>query len=190
MRRTPMLAGALVLACSLAVAAEPAVTPGSKPDDPRLAPFSPEDRVVVVREVRQARGYCQEDVSLQALFNCDRFADAVVKYRATHMSEKFPSLDPGGKLLWEPLDKVLQNPRFDCSACLDDPRTKVWAEKQSRKFLAMGTSASKVTEADLRKLADCFAQEFTTRFRAKPALTTMKDVQTETSDVCTKRVMH
>ncbi|HEV8150560.1 MAG TPA: hypothetical protein VGP61_10290 [Gemmatimonadales bacterium] len=166
-----------------APAPPPAPAPGAParpaaPDDPRLGSLSAEERKWAVDEYPVAVGYCENNLKLQSMFPCDRFGRAVLNFRIIHAKEKFPAEDRSGRMVWIPLINVISDSRFDCSGCLEEAKTKHWADS-----IATGQNAA----AGAKAWGDCFAKEFTTRFRASPSILGERGVENEARILCSQR---
>ena len=83
-----------------------------------VAPTAPQSELQLARaqaraEEPQSRAYCQSDPILKTVFSCPNFAQAVTVFRVAHRN------DDGAK---EPLDRVLEDPNFACTACVTGPQ--------------------------------------------------------------------
>ncbi|HEV8150406.1 MAG TPA: hypothetical protein VGP61_09520 [Gemmatimonadales bacterium] len=150
--------------------------------DPRLAGLAADDRAWIVAEYPAARGYCENNMVLSEMVDCDQFARAVLNFRINHVNEKGPD---GSR---EPLVNIVSDERLDCSACLVDAKTRKWADQESRHYLSVYIAQQKITEKQVQDFAECFGTEFTTRFRSKPAITRYRDAYADAAGACRKRM--
>jgi len=142
---------------------------------PAPAPAPPPPPAVLTAAARQAaeagvplsKGYCVQN--LRGLFDCDCFAQMVLKHRLAHPEEWKTDRD-GTR--WVP-DHDLHAGilfRLDCTACLDDARLMAWARKVLGEEFAPQLISKTMTQAQIDRFSDCVAKAFVAKYRANPFL--------------------
>jgi hypothetical protein len=117
--------------------------------------------------VANSKGYCNQN--LQGLFDCDCFAQAVLKHRLAHPEEWKTDRD-GTR--WVPdHDLHVGIPfRLDCTECLEDARLTAWARKTLSEGFAQQVMTKLITQTQVDRYTDCVAKAFVTHYRANPYL--------------------
>jgi len=131
----------------------------------KVAP--PPPRQAAQAGVANSKGYCTQN--LKGLFDCDCFAQAVLKHRLAHPEEWKTDRD-GTR--WVPdHDLHVGIPfRLDCTACLEDARLTAWARKTVSDGFGQQLMSKLITQAQVDRYSDCAAKGFVARYRANPYL--------------------
>jgi hypothetical protein len=131
--------------------------------------------------VANSKGYCTQN--LEELFDCDCFAQAVLKHRLAHPEEWMTDRD-GTR--WVP-DHDLHLGilfRLDCTECLDDARLTAWARKTVGDGFGEQLISQLITQAQVDRSSDCATKGFVTRYRAAPYLHKYLDALNEARIAC------
>ena len=147
------------------VAAPP--PPAPTPSPPAPATLTGEARQAAQAGVASSKGYCTQN--LKGLFDCDCFAQAVLKHRLAHPEEWKTDRD-GTR--WVPdHDLHVGIPfRLDCTECLEDARLTAWARKTVSDGFGQQLMSKLITQAQVDRFSDCAAKGFVTHYRANPYL--------------------
>jgi len=147
------------------VAPPPPAAPAPPPPAP--ATLTAAARQAAAAGVANSKGYCTQN--LQGLFDCDCFAQAVLKHRMAHPEEWKTDRD-GTR--WVPdHDLHVGIPyRLDCTECLVDARLTAWARKTVSEGFGQQLMSKMITQAQVDHYSDCVAKAFVTRYRANPYL--------------------
>jgi len=73
-------------------------------------------------EAPMSRAYCQNDPILKEVFSCPNFSQAVTAFRVAHRN------DSGAK---EPLDRLLDDPNFACTACVTGSQVFMYVNRRA-----------------------------------------------------------
>ena len=97
------------------------------PARPAAAPTAPQSEIQLARaqaraEEPQSRAFCQNDPILKAVFSCPNFSAAVTAFRVAHRN------DAGAK---EPVDRLLDDPNFACTACVTGPQVFTYVNRRA-----------------------------------------------------------
>lgn len=149
------------------VHAAPPPPSAPSPASPPPATLTGAARQAALAGVVSSKGYCIQN--LQGLFDCECFAQAVLKHRLAHPEEWKTDRD-GTR--WVPdHDLHVGIPfRLDCTTCLDDGRLTAWARKTLSDEFSQQVMSKLITQAQVDRFSDCAAKGFVVRFRANPFL--------------------
>jgi hypothetical protein len=161
----------------------PAVTVAAPPPPAPAPPPPPPATLTAAAQagVANSKGYCTQN--LEELFDCDCFAQAVLKHRLAHPEEWMTDRD-GTR--WVP-DHDLHLGilfRLDCTECLDDARLTAWARKTVGDGFGEQLISQLITQAQVDRSSDCATKGFVTRYRAAPYLHKYLDALNEARIAC------
>jgi hypothetical protein len=144
----------------------PALSASSPPSNVP-AVLTTADRQAAEAEVAQSKGYCEQNY--RGLFDCDRFAQAVLHHRLAHPEEWVVSNDERYRPPIHDLAIGIQF-KLDCTECLDDQRLMMWARQKVTGELSQQVLSGLISQAKVDAYAECVAKGFPARFRADPYL--------------------
>jgi hypothetical protein len=152
------------------------ITVAHAPPAPAAAPAQPAatvtltaaDRAEFQAEVPQARGYCEQNY--RGLYDCDRFAHAVLQHRLAHPDEW--EGQKGGQRRRPPIHDLAVGIQFklDCTECLDDNLLASWARHQVEGNMSQLLMTKMTTQARVDARAACVSKAFVKHMHADPWL--------------------
>lgn len=156
-------AGAAVITVAHAPPAPAAVAAPAAP-----VALTEADRAAFQAEVPQARGYCEQNY--RGLYDCDRFAQAVLQHRLAHPEEW--EGQKGGQRRRPPIHDLAVGIQFklDCTDCLDDNLLASWARKQVEGNMSQLLMTKMTTQAKVDARAACVSKAFVKHMHADPWL--------------------
>lgn len=156
-------AGAAVITVAHAPPAPAAVAAPAAP-----VALTAADRAAFQAEVPQARGYCEQNY--RGLYDCDRFAQAVLQHRLAHPEEW--EGQKGGQRRRPPIHDLAVGIQFklDCTDCLDDNLLASWARKQVEGNMSQLLMTKMTTQAKVDARAACVSKAFVKHMHADPWL--------------------
>ncbi len=156
-------AGAAVITVAHAPPAPAAVAAPAAP-----VALTEADRAAFQAEVPQARGYCEQNY--RGLYDCDRFAQAVLQHRLAHPEEW--EGQKGGQRRRPPIHDLAVGVQFklDCTDCLDDNLLASWARKQVEGNMSQLLMTKMTTQAKVDARAACVSKAFVKHMHADPWL--------------------
>lgn len=156
-------AGAAVITVAHAPPAPAAVAAPAAP-----VALTAADRAAFQAEVPQARGYCEQNY--RGLYDCDRFAQAVLQHRLAHPEEW--EGQKGGQRRRPPIHDLAVGVQFklDCTDCLDDNLLASWARKQVEGNMSQLLMTKMTTQAKVDARAACVSKAFVKHMHADPWL--------------------
>ena len=156
--------GAAVVTVAHAPAA-PAASP-AQPAAP--ASLTAADRAQFQAEVPQAKGYCEQNY--RGLYDCDRFAQAVLSHRLAH-PEEWEGLK-GGERRRPPIHDLAIGIQYklDCTECLNDNLLASWARKQVEGNMSQLLMTKMTTQAKVDARAACVSKAFVKHMHSDPYL--------------------
>lgn len=119
-------------------------------------------------ELTGSRGYCQTNILLHRIFDCDCFARLVFQFRVAHAGDYKESYRQEGTG-WVGFSNILMAPDFICTACLEDARlTKYVVDKMlenNTPAIQMGRTTAEKVKA---RAESCVAPKYIAEFKAHP----------------------
>ena len=150
--------------------AAPVVVAAAPPPPPPVAPpppgaLTPAQRQIAEGELPQSRAYCQQN--LRGLFDCDKFAQSVLRHRLAHPEEWLHTRDGDGFVTVHDLHAGIVY-KLECTECVDEAMQTAWARKSVADGMSQQLMGGRITQAQVDKYADCVAKGFAAKFRADP----------------------
>lgn len=126
------------------------------------------DRAEFQAEVPQAKGYCEQNY--RGLYDCDRFAQAVLHHRLAHPEEW--EGQKGGQRRRPPIHDLAVGIQFklDCTECMNDNLLAAWARKQVEGNMSQLLMTRMTTQAKVDARAACVSKAFVKHMHADPYL--------------------
>lgn len=153
-----------VTAAASAAAAAPSVGGG-----PSLDPGNLKDPWLqkAKDELKGSKGWCETNILLHRIFDCDCFARMVFQYRVAHAGEYKQSYREEGTG-WKGLTNVLMAKDFVCNDCLEDARLNQYIHERIAEDYTPAVSAGRTTPAKVKAFADCAGPKYVAEFKAHP----------------------
>ena len=118
-------------------------------------------------ELPSSKGYCETNILLHQIFDCECFARLVFQFRVAHAGEYKESNREEGTG-WVGFSNVLMAPDFVCTDCLEDARLTRYVHDKITHNQYPALSAGRTTEAKVNAYADCVAPRYIAEFKAHP----------------------
>lgn len=154
----PAVAAAPAPAPAPAMAAGASLDPGNLKD-----PWLTKAR----NEFAGSRGYCQTNILLHRIFDCDCFARLVFQFRVAHAGQYRESTREEGTG-WVGFSNILMAPDFVCSACLEAARLTHYVHEKMQENSLPAIQAGRTTAEKMNARADCVAPRYLAEFKAHP----------------------
>jgi hypothetical protein len=131
-------------------------------NDPRLAAVDAKAREKVLKEVDQAKPYCEENVTLGNFYECDCFARKVFDQRlktGTEVETVGSATRPASGEFKVPLAAMIGDKDFSTviASCASPSKVEAWGKKRASGFPDATESRS-----------TCIGQQLAARFKQKP----------------------
>ena len=152
------------------------VTVAQAPAAPAAAPAQPAapatltaaDRAEFQAEVSNSKGYCEQNY--RGLYDCDRFAQAVLHHRLAH-PEEMEGLKSGEHRRPPIHDLAIGiEYKLDCTECLNDSLLASWARQQVEGNMSQLLMTKMTTQAKVDARAACVSKAFVKHMHADPYL--------------------
>ena len=118
-------------------------------------------------ELPSSKGYCETNILLHQIFDCECFARLVFQFRVAHAGEYKESQREEGTG-WVGYSNVLMAPDFACTDCLEDARLSRYVHEKIAHNQQPALSTGHTTEAKVKAYADCVAPKYIAEFKAHP----------------------
>lgn len=118
-------------------------------------------------ELRGSKGYCETNILLHRIFDCDCFASLVFHFRVMHAGEYKQSYREEGTG-WPGFSNVLMARDFDCTACLEDARLSKYVLDRMMEDSYPALQMGRTTAEKVKTRADCVAPKYIAEFKAHP----------------------
>ncbi len=118
-------------------------------------------------ELPSSKGYCETNILLHQIFDCECFARLVFQFRVAHAGEYKESNREEGTG-WVGYSNVLMAPDFVCTDCLEDARLTRYVHDKIAHNQQPALSTGHTTEAKVKAYADCVAPKYIAEFKAHP----------------------
>jgi len=118
-------------------------------------------------ELRSSKGYCETNILLHRIFDCDCFARLVFQFRVAHAGDYKQSYREEGTG-WVGFGNILMAPDFICTHCLEDARLTKYVHDTMLHNNTPAISAGRTTAAKVNARADCVAPKYIAEFKAHP----------------------
>jgi hypothetical protein len=118
-------------------------------------------------ELRGAKGYCETNILLHRIFDCDCFSRMVFRFRVAHAAEYKESHREEGTG-WVGFSNILMAQDFVCTDCLEDARLTRYVHDVLAEHNQPAISAGRTTPAKVQAFADCVAPKYIAEFKAHP----------------------
>ncbi len=118
-------------------------------------------------ELRGSKGYCETNILLHRIFDCDCFARLVFHFRVMHAGEYKQSYREEGTG-WPGFSNVLMARDFDCTACLEDARLSKYVLDRMMRDSYPALQMGRTTAEKVKTRADCVAPKYIAEFKAHP----------------------
>lgn len=118
-------------------------------------------------ELRGSKGYCETNILLHRIFDCDCFARLVFQFRVAHAGQYRQSNREEGTG-WPGFSNVLMAPDFICTACLEDARLTKYVLDKMMENSYPALQAGRTTPEKVKARADCVAPKYIAEFKAHP----------------------
>lgn len=118
-------------------------------------------------ELKGSKGYCETNVLLHRIFDCECFARLVFQFRVAHAGEYKQSYREEGTG-WPGFSNVLMAQDFRCNACLEDARLNQYVHEKVTENSYPALSMGRTTPAKVKAHADCVGPKYIAEFKAHP----------------------
>ena len=118
-------------------------------------------------ELKGSRGYCETNMLLHRIFDCDCFSRMVFRFRVAHAGNYKQSNREEGTG-WPGLSNVMMAKDFTCIECLEDARLSKYIHDIVGENYTPALRAGVTTPAKLKAFADCVSPRYAAEFRAHP----------------------
>lgn len=118
-------------------------------------------------EVKSAKGYCETNVTLHQIFDCDCFARLVFQFRVAHAADYKVSTREEGTG-WVGFSNIMMAKDFVCTHCLEDARLAKSVHDRISHNMSAALTSGATTTAKVKARADCVAPKYIAEFKAHP----------------------
>jgi len=118
-------------------------------------------------ELKGSKGYCETNILLHRIFDCDCFSRMVFRFRVAHAGAYKESYREEGTG-WVGFSNILMAQDFVCTDCLDDARLTRYVHDVLTENNQPAISAGRTTPAKVQAVADCVAPKYIAEFKAHP----------------------
>jgi len=118
-------------------------------------------------ELKGSKGYCETNMLLHRIFDCDCFSRMVFRFRVAHAGEYKASNREEGTG-WVGFSNILMAKDFVCADCLEDARLTRYVHDVVAENNGPAIQAGRTTPAKVQAHADCIAPKYIAEFRAHP----------------------
>jgi len=118
-------------------------------------------------ELRGSKGYCETNMLLHQIFDCECFSRMVFRFRVAHAADYKQSYREEGTG-WKGLANVLMAQDFVCTDCLEDARLSRYIHDTIARNYTPALSMGQTTADKVKAFADCVAPRYVAQFKAHP----------------------
>ena len=118
-------------------------------------------------ELKGSKGWCETNILLHRIFDCDCFARLVFRFRVAHAADYKQSYRDEGTG-WVGFSNVVMAPDFLCTACLEDARLSKYVLDKMMENSYPALQAGRTTPEKVKARAECVAPKYIAEFKAHP----------------------
>ena len=118
-------------------------------------------------ELKGSKGWCETNILLHRIFDCDCFARLVFHFRVMHAGEYKQSYREEGTG-WPGFSNVMYAKDFDCTACLEEARLRKYVLDKMMENSTPALQAGRTTPEKVKARANCVAPKYIAEFKAHP----------------------
>ena len=118
-------------------------------------------------EFESSKGYCQSNILLHQIFDCDCFARLVFQFRVAHAGD-YKVSQREEATGWDGYSNILMAKDFVCTSCLEDARLAQYVHDKVTHNMSAALTSGGTTPAKVKAHADCVAPRYIAEFKAHP----------------------